>query len=115
VIEPLLEKTNQQNANIIYSQWLGYMSEEFSDIKTVQLFKNLQNKYNWQYAHTSGHADLDALKTFAKKLNPKKLVPIHTEHKEEFAKHFENVLILADNEAYEVGHNLIFKDELEEN
>jgi ribonuclease J len=125
VIEPLLEKTNQQNANIIYSQWLGYMSEEFSDIKTVQLFKNLQNKYNWQYAHTSGHADLDALKTFAKKLNPKKLVPIHTEHKEEFAKHFENVLILADNEAYEVGQslseyqvnelNLIFKDELEEN
>lgn len=125
VIEPLLEKTNQQNANIIYSQWLGYMSEEFSDIKTVQLFKNLQNKYNWQYAHTSGHADLDALKTFAKKLNPKKLVPIHTEHKEEFAENFENVMILEDNEAYEVGQslseyqvnklNLIFKDELEEN
>jgi len=92
-----------QYANIIYSQWLGYLKEEFNESKTVALFENLQTKYNWYYAHTSGHADLKSLKTFASSLIPKKLIPIHTEHKEEFLKHFENVVILEDNEAYDVG------------
>lgn len=122
-ITPLLEKANLTDANIIYSQWLGYLKEEFSDVKTVDLFTSLQEKYNWNYAHTSGHANLQSLKTFASSLNPKKLIPIHTEHKEEFIKHFENVVILQDNEEYEVGQSLskfqvnelnrIFKDDLE--
>lgn len=124
VIEALLEKTNLQNANIIYSQWLGYLKEEFSESKTVALFENLQTKYNWHYAHTSGHADLKSLQTFASSLNPKKLIPIHTEHKGEFLEHFENVVILEDNEIYEVEQSLsefqvnelneLFKDDLEE-
>ena len=123
VIEPLLNKVGLNSANIIYSQWLGYTKEEFSDMKTVELFKKLENNYNWQYAHTSGHADLQSLKTFAKSLEAKKLVPIHTEHKEEFLEHFENVVILEDNEVYEVGQSLseyqakslneLFKNELE--
>lgn len=34
---------------------------------------------NFVYAHTSGHATIDDLLLFAKALNPKKIVPIHTE------------------------------------
>lgn len=116
VIEALLEKTNLQTANIIYSQWLGYLKEEFSESKTVTLFENLQTKYNWHYAHTGGHADLKSLQTFASSLSPKKLIPIHTEHKGEFVKHFKNVVILKDNEEYSVGQRLseLQVDELNE-
>ena len=60
-IEKLLKLFDLKKANIIYSMWKGYLKEEFSDKKTVNLYKNLQ-KYNWTYAHTSGHADLATLK-----------------------------------------------------
>lgn len=75
------------------------------------------------YAHTSGHADLEALQMFASSINPKKLIPIHTEHKEEFENYFDNVAVLEDNEVYEIGQSLsvhqvnelnkIFKNDLE--
>ena len=67
------------------------------------MFKQLKEDYNWVYAHTSGHADIDALKKFASALKPKKLIPIHTEYKEEFSEHFENVAIMMDNESYDIN------------
>lgn len=102
-IKGFMNSLDLQDANIIYSQWLGYLKEEYSDSKSVTMFNELQEKYNWVYAHTSGHADLDALKKFALSLQPKKLIPIHTEHKEEFEAHFENVAIMMDNESYEIN------------
>jgi len=105
-IEKLLDKLEFTKVNIIYSQWLGYLKEEFNDESNIELLKNLQQKYNWVYAHTSGHADLDTLKLFAKSLNPKKLVPIHTEYKEEFTEHFDNVVILEDDELYDIEQSL---------
>jgi ribonuclease J len=108
-IDKVLNYIEVDNSNIIYSQWLGYLKEEFSDSKTVKLFKNLQNNNNWVYAHTSGHADLKALKIFASSLNPKKLIPIHTEYKKEFAEHFDNVMVLDDNESFDINDdNLSF-------
>ena len=106
-IEKVLNAVEVSQANIIYSQWLGYLKEEFSDQKSVELFKSLQEKHNWVYAHTSGHADLEALQMFASSINPKKLIPIHTEHKEEFQNYFENVAVLADNEVYDTDSNLL--------
>lgn len=123
-IERLLNKLELDNANIIYSQWLGYLEEKFNDKKNVELFKTLQQKYNWVYAHTSGHADLDSLKIFSSSLRPKKLIPIHSEYKKEFTQHFDNVVILEDNEEYDVKQSLsiyqvdelnnTFKNDLEE-
>ncbi len=105
-IKPLLQRLNLETCSIIYSQWLGYLDEKHSDIKLCVLYKELQKNYNWKYAHTGGHADIESLKTFAKSLKPKALVPIHTEHKEDFLRHFDNVVILEDGEAYEIGQNL---------
>ena len=123
-IDRSMKKLEMDNANIIYSQWLGYLKEEFSDIKTVKMYKTLEDKYNWVYAHTGGHADLEALKKFASAINPKKLIPIHTEYKEEFSEHFENVKVLEDDESHLILStglndkqvdelNEIFKDDLE--
>lgn len=95
-IDKLLKKLDTPNANIIYSQWLGYLKPEFSDEKTVSLYQKLQKNYNWVYAHTSGHADLESLKKFSEALNPKILIPIHTEHKETFSKYFANTVVLED-------------------
>lgn len=124
-IEKMLNDTKIQNPNIIYSQWLGYLKEDFSETKTVQLFEKLKNRSNWIYAHTSGHADLKTLKKFASSLQPKKLIPIHTEYKEEFEEHFDRVMVLDDGESFDINNdnlslrqvnelNELFKDELED-
>lgn len=99
-IERLLNKMSLANANVIYSQWLGYLEPKYSNEKMVELFAKLKSNYNWVYAHTSGHADLESLKLFASSLNPKQLIPIHTEYKNKFVEHFDNVAVLEDGEKY---------------
>lgn len=108
-IQKVLDITELKSSNIIYSQWLGYLESEFSDEKTVALFKTLHENNNWVYAHTSGHADLPALQKFAHAINPKKLIPIHTEYKKKFTEYFENVLVLEDNDIYSLDTNFITK------
>ncbi len=106
-IQKVLDYMELNNSNIIYSQWLGYLKEEFSNTDTVELFKNLQENNNWVYAHTSGHADLPALQKFASSLKPKKLIPIHTEYKDKFEEYFDNVMVLEDDEEFDlVNQNL---------
>ena len=123
-ITKVLNKCCIQKHNIIYSQWLGYLEEKYSGEETASLYMGLKESSNWVYAHTSGHADLPALKKFASAIDAKKLIPIHTEYKEEFEKYFENVAILNDGEVYDVEKNLLtsyqvdklnelFKDELD--
>ena len=41
--------------------------------------------------HTSGHATIETLRDLATALNPKRIVPIHTEKPEEFFQHFDNI------------------------
>jgi len=102
-IENILRQINQKEANIIYSLWNGYLSKEYSSEKTVKLYENLKQNYNFFYVHTGGHANLDALKQFASSINAKNIIPIHTEEKKEFKKHFKNVKILEDSEVFEIG------------
>jgi len=113
-IERALDYIKVNNSNIIYSQWLGYLKEEFSNIDTVELFKNLQDNNNWVYAHTSGHADLPALQKFSISLKPKKLIPIHTEFKDKFAEYFENVMILDDNESFDINDDKLSAHQVNE-
>lgn len=104
-ISRFISSLGLNDVNIIYSQWLGYLEDEYSDAKTVKMFNKLQDDYHWVYAHTSGHADLDALKKYASSLRPKKLIPVHTAHKEEFSRHFDNVAIMMDDESYDINHD----------
>ena len=124
-IQKILDITQLKSSNIIYSQWKGYLQEEFSNIDTVKLFQSLKDNNNWVYAHTSGHADLHALQKFASAINPKKLIPIHTEYKSKFSEYFDNVMILEDDESYDMHSdtlttsqvnemNELFEDDLQE-
>lgn len=86
--------------SIIYSQWLGYLEDDTHGRYGVEELMQLREdpRVNFIYAHTSGHASLEDLKRLAEAINPKKLVPIHTEHKYEFEDHFQNVLVLEDEQ-----------------
>lgn len=96
-IFPALVKSikGTEGARIIYSMWEGYLTEEF---------KEFCNKKGLQIdmVHTSGHAQLEDLKSFASALNPKKLIPIHTFERDRYTKLFRNVQVLEDGEALDL-------------
>ena len=86
--------------NIIYSQWLGYLEEDrwsSYGARETAAFRDDPNVH-FTYAHTGGHAVLEDLKRFATAINPRILIPIHTEHGDDFHEHFEKVLELDDKQ-----------------
>jgi ribonuclease J len=94
--------------NIIYSQWEGYLKEEFKTYCTPLLNK-LKNSsgISFQTIHTSGHATVPDLLKFAKAINPKMIVPIHTGFPETFKREFEkegftNIYLWDDGNDYQL-------------
>ena len=86
--------------NVIYSQWLGYLDGTHADYfgsDKISAFRS-DPAVNFVYAHTSGHAPVADLQRLAAALNPRKLVPIHTERGEDFSQLFANVFTLNDGE-----------------
>ncbi len=83
-------------AKLIYSMWEGYLTDKFKDYCG-------QKGVDIELIHTNGHATIEDLKDFAKTLNPKTLVPIHTFSSESYPEFFENVKILDDKEVLEVN------------
>jgi ribonuclease J len=91
----LKEIDNTEDALIIYSMWEGYLTDKFRkycEAKKLRIAK----------VHTSGHAIVDDLQLFAKAMNPKVLVPIHTFEGNQYPEIFENVKILKDGEIFGV-------------
>ena len=80
---------------IAYSMWDGYLTKEF---RAFCKGKGLSS----EYIHTSGHATTEDLQSFAKALNPKKLIPIHTFESEKYPFLFENVKVIKDKEVLQL-------------
>lgn len=94
--------------NIIYSQWEGYLKEEYKQPFTdnINSFKDDPN-YTFQTIHTSGHASIQDLILFAKAIDAKEVFPIHTEYPKKFMELFEangisTVKSIEDGIAYEL-------------
>lgn len=87
--------------NVIYSQWLGDLKKTDKERSGAPRMKSYQdgsvNGIVFTYAHTSGHAVVEDLQKFAKALNPKTLIPIHTEYGYKYREHFSNVVEIQDN------------------
>ena len=64
----------------IYSNWEGYLNPEFKEYKTLQ---ELVPK-NCIFLHTSGHADIEAIKKVCNTVSPEVIIPIHSEAPEVF-------------------------------
>lgn len=80
--EKLIEKILPKGTiNLIYSQWRGYLEEEHKTFCTDLINRlKVQKKVKFTHIHTSGHATLEELKELAKAINPRKIVPIHTDN-----------------------------------
>lgn len=94
--------------NLIYSQWEGYLKEGHKTY-CADIIQSLidSKKVVFHHIHTSGHATLSDLKRLAKVVNPRKIVPIHTENpaklKQDFIKHgFSNVYLWDDGIEYQL-------------
>lgn len=85
-----------KGAVIIYSMWEGYLTDKFQAYCC-------DNGITLQQVHSSGHAGLRDLKIFAKAVNPKTLIPIHTFEPEEYPFLFDNVRVLKDGDGWDVS------------
>ena len=88
--------------NVIYSQWLGYLDGTHADYfgsDQIAAYRS-DPEINFVYTHTSGHAPVEDLQRLAAALNPRMLVPIHTEYAERFQDHFDNVTLIQDGEPF---------------
>lgn len=85
-------------ARFIYSQWHGYLQRGAYATTERWLEKH---SIPIEYLHTSGHASPADLKRFARALNPKALVPIHSFMPERYPALFENVQPHLDGEWWE--------------
>jgi len=94
--------------NIIYSQWEGYLLEKHKNYCTdyINTLKR-DDDISFQTIHTSGHATVPDLMKFAKAINSKKIVPIHTAFPESFKREFEkegftNIDLWEDGKEYQL-------------
>lgn len=92
--------------NIIYSQWEGYLKDEYKQYFTDNINALKQDeRISYNLIHTSGHATVPDLIKFAKAINANKIVPIHTAFPEKFKLEFEkkgftNVSLWDDGKEY---------------
>ena len=64
----------------IYSNWKGYLNPELQEYKTLQELV----PEDYTFLHTSGHADIEAIKKVCETVNPEVIIPIHSEKPEVF-------------------------------
>lgn len=87
-------------SRVIYSYWQGYLQKPDWVELRVQL---ATVGGDFVTAHASGHIYAPDLIQFVKRLNPKKVVPIHTFEPERFSKHFPNALHLQDGDCHSIN------------
>ncbi|MHA1799559.1 MAG: MBL fold metallo-hydrolase [Candidatus Helarchaeota archaeon] len=78
------------------SLFLHSMSEAWDERDlSDEIKKNWCNKFNLKYlqAHSSGHCTKEEIFENINNINPKLIIPIHTEHSELFKEKFENVYL----------------------
>ena len=92
-----------EGALLVWSQWRGYLND--SKTEPLRAWRDRLGLPMVQ-VHTSGHATIETLRDLATALNPKRIVPIHTEQPEEFSRHYENVELQDDGEWWEVSKRL---------
>lgn len=82
--DDLLEQIPGEKQKVL-SMWEGYVKEG-TEAYNENLANSLEGGYD--YMHTSGHVDMKDLFRFFRQLQPKAIIPIHTDSPDEFAKLF---------------------------
>lgn len=78
---------------LIYSLWDGYRTQD----RTRRFLEDLQELgVTVETLHTSGHADLDALRNMIAAVKPARIIPVHTFHPERYAGLFDQPVQLVE-------------------
>jgi ribonuclease J len=83
--EPFNEEMEIDETKMV--QWLDYFGVDYD-------FETKGKKKIFMRRHVSGHASKPELKELIEKINPVKIIPIHTTHKELFQEMFKDKIIL---------------------
>ena len=82
-----------QHTMCLYSLWSGYLVKpEYQELKAA--LKKAEGELS--ECHTSGHIFAEDLVKFVKTVNPRLVVPVHTESAKKFRDLFQNALLLSD-------------------
>ena len=79
--ERLRDKFFDRDGQIIYSMWKGYLEEEHADKDLLRFIGGRP----YRSLHTSGHAYVETIAKVIRLVNPKIIIPMHTERPEDFA------------------------------
>ena len=101
MLKEVAAKASLVGAQLIYSNWGGYLEEDSTEPVRDWLAKSA---IPMRCIHTSGHASVPDLRRFATALAPKKLVPIHSFHGDRFDELFANVDRRDDGEWWPAGN-----------
>lgn len=96
IIRPSMKKdldyiSGIDGGNLIYSMWEGYLKKA-STKKFIEYFE--KRKFTIHNIHTSGHADIKALKEMVEAIKPKNIIPIHTFNARDYSKTFSSPVLL---------------------
>ena len=99
--DKLIEKLPGEKKKYL-SMWKGYVDEK-SGAYNKELAKALGSEY--EYLHTSGHCDMKSLREIFRQLQPKAIIPIHTDKPDKFAELFcdeWNIMRLHDGQSIQL-------------
>jgi len=103
IFKPILDEYYKSDkTKIYYSMWEGYLDK--SKPAFNQGLSNFIKPFNYEYKHTSGHADVKTLDMLFNTVKPKcGIIPIHTEAPEKFKDLFirHNIILLQDGRVFE--------------
>ncbi len=85
-----------KNANFIWGLWEGYLED--SDLQDLCKEKEM----NFYHIHTSGHGGVNEMERLVNAVNPKTVIPVHTQEPEKYKEYFSNVTILPDNKPLKI-------------
>lgn len=102
--EEIRNELLKDDVHITYSMWKGYLSGDKAD-KAVHDFID---GYSWELLHTSGHAYVETIADLISMVNPKQIIPMHSENPEGFCElpalrnYRDRIVILDDGEDFEL-------------
>ena len=96
----LLSRIPTEGQKTYLSMWRGYLDKSKAAFNP-DLAQSIP--FDYKYFHTSGHCDMESLESLIEMLNPKTIIPIHTDSPQAFAERFSDkwqILILQDGETF---------------
>ena len=98
-LQELVDLRPHKGSRYIHSSSEAHTEEQEIDEWRMNNWLKLFNLYPKEHIHASGHARKEDLFKIAHTINPKIIIPVHTEHPEEYVKEFGNKVILVDEGA----------------